>query len=338
MEKNSKVLVLGSNGLVGSSILRNLKIAGYDNILSPKRNELDLLSQQATNEYFITHKPEYIFMAAAKVGGIHANNTYRADFIYENLQVSCNVIHAAYLSKVTKLQFLGSSCIYPKLCPQPIREEYLLSGALEATNEPYAVAKIAGLKMAESYRRQYGCNFHSVMPTNLYGPGDNFHPTNSHVIPGLIHRMNETLKQGKQTFEIWGSGTPRREFMHVDDLARACIFLMEYKGDLPYWINAGFGTDISIKELAFLVGDLMKFEGKYEFNTHQPDGPPQKLMDSSKLFRLGWSPTINLREGLSETIDYFLSSNELRTSWSPVTSESFLTKYPAMPSSNQKGE
>jgi GDP-L-fucose synthase len=312
MQETSSILVLGSTGLVGSAIIRALKKAGFSNLLTPKRKELDLLSQAQVQEYFAAHKPEYVIMAAAKVGGIHANNEFRADFIYENLQVNSNVIHAAYVNKATKLQFLGSSCIYPKLCPQPIREEYLLSSALEATNEPYAVAKIAGLKLVESYRRQYGCNFHSVMPTNLYGPGDNFHPTNSHVIPALIQRMDQTVKSKAKEFEIWGTGTPKREFLHVDDLANACVFLMKYQGDLPYWINAGFGSDISIKELAAHIGEIMGFEGRYTFNTHRPDGPPQKLMDSTKLFTLGWRPEIKLVEGLRETIDYYLSSNNIR--------------------------
>lgn len=259
MKKDAKILILGSRGLVGSAITRELKKLGYENLLTPVREELNLLNQQAVLDYFKEHKPNHVFLAAAKVGGIVANNTYRADFIFENLEVQNNVFQAAYENKVDKLLFLGSSCIYPKECPQPMKEEHLLTGPLEPTNEPYAIAKIAGLKLAESFRRQYGCKYYSVMPTNLYGINDNYHLNNSHVIPGLIARMKKAMDENQEVFEVWGSGNPRREFLFVDDMARACIHVMNYEKEdqLPYLINIGTGKDVSIKELALMIAKKM---------------------------------------------------------------------------------
>jgi GDP-L-fucose synthase len=298
MNKTDKILILGSRGLVGSAIQRVLEEEGYTNLLTPKRDSLDLLNQKAVLDYFEHNRPDYVFMAAAKVGGIHANNIYRADFIFENLTIQNNVFGAAFKYPVKRLLFLGSSCIYPKECPQPMKEEYLLTGPLEPTNEPYAIAKIAGLKTAQSFRRQYGCEFYSVMPTNLYGPNDNFHPENSHVIPGLIARMSEAKKNGDKVFKAWGSGNPRREFLYVDDMARACIYVMNYQGELPDLINIGTGEDISIKELVYLIKDIVGFKGEIEFDASKPDGTMKKLLDVSRIKSLGWKPLMAFTDGL----------------------------------------
>lgn len=297
MNKSDKIYVAGHNGMVGSAIIRQLKSNGFTNLLVKTSKELDLTNQQAVNSFFETEKPDYVFLAAAKVGGIHANNVYRADFLYQNLMIEANVIHAAYLNKVTKLLFLGSSCIYPKMAPQPLKEEYLLTGFLEATNEPYAIAKIAGIKLCESYRRQYGCNFISAMPTNLYGPNDNYDLNNSHVLPALIRKFHTAKVENQLQVEIWGTGTPLREFLHVDDLAAACLFLMKnYNEEL--FVNVGSGTDISIKDLALLVKKTVGYKGDLVFNTSKPDGTPRKLMDVSRINQLGWKHNISLEEGI----------------------------------------
>jgi GDP-L-fucose synthase len=307
MKKQSKVLVLGSRGLVGSAIKAELLNRGYTNLLTPIRDELDLLNQKQVLDYFSAHKPEYVFLAAAKVGGILANNTYRADFLFENLEIQNNVFGASFKNKVSKLLFLGSSCIYPKSCPQPMKEEYLLTSPLEETNEPYAIAKIAGLKLAENFRRQYGCNYISVMPTNLYGLNDNFDLKNSHVIPGLIARLQEHMDQGKDQFEVWGTGKPKREFLYVEDMARACVFVMEHEGETPDWMNIGTGIDISIGELAQLIAKKMGYQGKIVFNSDYPDGTMQKLLDVSKIKSLGWKPEITLDVGLDRVIKHYRS-------------------------------
>lgn len=307
MKKTDSILILGSLGLVGSAIVRELKSRGFLNLLTPARSELNLLNQQSVLEYFAKNKPQHVFLAAAKVGGIHANNTYRADFIWENLAIQNNVFEASFKNKVDRLLFLGSSCIYPKNAPQPMKEESLLTSPLEPTNEPYAIAKIAGLKTAESFRRQYGCHYYSVMPTNLYGVNDNFHLENSHVIPGLIARMSEAKKNGESTFAVWGTGNPRREFLYVDDMARACIHVMNLEGNIPDLINIGTGEDISIRELAFLIKDLLEYKGDIVFNTNQPDGTLRKLMDVSRIHSLGWRHEIALQTGLKKTIEFYLS-------------------------------
>lgn len=286
--------------MVGSAIFRKLEKEGYTNILTRTSAQLDLRDQQGVADFFAAEQPEYVFLAAAKVGGIVANNTYRADFLYENLQIQNNVIHQAYLNKVTKLMFLGSSCIYPKLAPQPLKEEYLLTGLLEETNEPYAIAKIAGIKMCDAYRSQYGCNFISVMPTNLYGYNDNYHPQNSHVLPALIRKFDEAKRIGDATVTIWGSGSPKREFLFADDLAEACYFLMQTYNE-PNLINIGTGQDLSIKELALLIKDVVGYEGELVFDATKPDGTPRKLMDVSKLHAQGWKHKIDLRAGLELT-------------------------------------
>jgi len=297
MNKSDKIYVAGHNGMVGSAIVRQLKSNGFTNLLVRTSKELDLTNQQAVNSFFETEKPDFVFLAAAKVGGIHANNVYRADFLYQNLMIEANVIHASYLNKVTKLLFLGSSCIYPKMAPQPLKEEYLLTGFLETTNEPYAIAKIAGIKLCESYRRQYNCNFISAMPTNLYGPNDNYDLNNSHVLPALIRKFHTAKVENQPQVEIWGTGTPLREFLHVDDLATACLFLMEnYNEEL--FVNVGSGTDISIKDLALLVKKTVGYEGNLVFNTSKPDGTPRKLMDVSKINQLGWKHYISLEDGI----------------------------------------
>ncbi|WP_162056414.1 GDP-L-fucose synthase [Pontibacter pamirensis] len=297
MNKDAKVYVAGHRGMVGSAICRTLQTNGYKNIVTRTSSELDLRNQQAVIDFFSTEKPNYVFFAAAKVGGIVANNTYRAEFIYDNLMMEANVIHSAYKAGVTKLMFLGSSCIYPKLAPQPLKEEYLLTGELEPTNEPYAIAKIAGIKLCEAYRDQYGCNFISVMPTNLYGYKDNYHPQNSHVLPALIRRFHEAKESGAETVTIWGSGSPRREFLFADDLAEACLFLMNsYDG--RELVNIGTGEDVTIKELALLVKDIVGYEGAIAFDVSKPDGTPRKLMDVSKLHSLGYRHKIELREGI----------------------------------------
>lgn len=301
MEKTSKIYVAGHRGMVGSAIVRKLQSEGYHNLVLRTSSELDLRNQSAVEKFFETEKPEYVFLAAAKVGGIMANNTYRADFLYENLMIESNVIHQSYIHKVKKLLFLGSSCIYPKLAPQPLKEEYLLSGYLEETNEPYAIAKIAGIKLCESYRKQYGCDFISAMPTNLYGPNDNYDLNNSHVIPALIRKFVEAKIDNSPEVVIWGTGSPLREFLHVDDLADACLFLiLKYSG--INFINIGSGVEISIKELALLIKVLTSFEGKIVFDTLKPDGTPRKLMDVSRLSNMGWEFQILLRDGLKRVI------------------------------------
>lgn len=284
--------------MVGSAIVRKLTKEGYTNIITRSSAELDLRNQQAVADFFAAEQPAYVFLAAAKVGGIIANNTYRADFLYENLAIQNNVIHQAYVNKVDKLMFLGSSCIYPKLAPQPLKEEYLLTGLLEETNEPYAIAKIAGIKMCDAYRSQYGCNFISVMPTNLYGYNDNYHPQNSHVLPALIRKFDEAKRNGDATVSIWGSGSPKREFLFADDLAEACFFLMQTYNE-PNLINIGTGEDMSIKELALLIKDVVGFKGELTFDASKPDGTPRKLMDVSKLHQQGWKHKVELKEGLA---------------------------------------
>jgi len=302
MDKSSKIYIAGHRGMVGSGLERKLRAEGYTNIVTRTSSELDLKNQQAVNDFLELEKPAYVILAAAKVGGIHANNTYRAEFIYDNLMMEANVIHAAYLNKVKKLLFLGSSCIYPKLAPQPLKEKYLLSGYLESTNQPYAIAKIAGIEMCDSYSAQYGCNFISAMPTNLYGTNDNYHPENSHVLPALIRRIILAKKNNDSNVVIWGTGTPRREFMHVNDLADACYFLLQnYNEAGP--VNVGWGEDVSIKELAKLIATEVGYAGTLEFDTTKPDGTPRKLMDTTKLTNLGWKPSIKLEEGIRKTIE-----------------------------------
>lgn len=309
MEKQAKIYVAGHRGMVGSAIYRKLKELGFENIVVRTSKELDLRDQQAVKEFFETEKPEYVFLAAAKVGGIMANNVYRADFIYENLAIQNNVIHYSHENDVKKLMFLGSSCIYPKMAPQPLKEDYLLTGTLEPTNEPYAIAKIAGIKMVESYRMQYDDNYISVMPTNLYGINDNYHPENSHVLPALIRKFHEAKVNNKPTVNIWGSGKPLREFMFADDLADACVFLMENYNDLQF-VNIGVGEDISIRELAELIKEVVGFQGELEFDSSKPDGTPRKLMDVSKLTSLGWKAKTNLKEGIKLAYEDFLKKQE----------------------------
>lgn len=308
MNKNDKILILGSRGLVGSAILRNLKDQGFTNLLHPVREELDLLRQPDVEKYFEVNKPDHVFMAAAKVGGILANNTYRADFIFENLQIQQNIFNAAFKVKTPNLLFLGSSCIYPKNAPQPIKEEYLLDSQLEQTNEPYAIAKIAGLKTAESFRRQYGLNWISVMPTNLYGIHDNYDLKNSHVIPGLIARMHEAIKNNDSEFKIWGTGKPKREFLYVDDMASACIYVMNHTGEKPDFMNIGTGEDIEIGEIAKMIADKMNFKGKLTFDSSKPDGTMRKLLDVSRVQKLGWKHKVGLSEGLDRAIDFYLNT------------------------------
>ena len=307
METSSKIYVAGHNGMVGSAIVRKLKQQGFVNLVLKSSTELDLRNQQAVHSFFEKEKPEYVFLAAAKVGGILANNTYRADFLYENLMIESNIIHAAYKYGVTKLLFLGSSCIYPKLAQQPLKETDLLTGLLEPTNEPYAVAKIAGIKLCEAYRDQYGCNFIAAMPTNLYGQGDNYHLQNSHVIPAQIRKFHEAKEQRQHSVEIWGSGTPLREFMYVDDLADACLFLMQNYNE-KLFINIGSGEEVSIKELALVIKEVTGFTGELKFDTSKPDGTPRKLMDSSRLHGLGWRSTIGLKEGLQKAYGFYKES------------------------------
>lgn len=296
----------GHRGMVGSAIYRKLQKEGYLNLITRTSSALDLRDSVAVAAFFKEEKPEFVFLAAAKVGGIVANNTYRADFIYENLCIQNNVIHQSYLNGVEKLMFLGSSCIYPKLAPQPLKEEYLLTGLLESTNEPYAIAKIAGIKMCEAYRAQYGCNFISVMPTNLYGPNDNYDLEKSHVLPALIRKFHEAKKNKQPEVEIWGTGSPKREFLFADDLADACYYLMQNYDGVDF-LNIGTGHDLSIKELALLVKDIVGYEGELTFNTSKPDGTPRKLMDVSKLHSLGWKHTIELPEGIKLAYQDFLS-------------------------------
>jgi GDP-L-fucose synthase len=297
MEKSSKIYIAGHRGMAGSAIARNLAKRGYTNIIVRTSGELDLRDQQAVAEFFVKEKPEYVFLAAAKVGGIHANNTYRASFLYDNLLIQANAIHSAYANGVKKLLFLGSTCIYPKLAPQPLKEEYLLTGALEPTNEPYAIAKITGIKMCDAYRDQYGCNFVSVMPTNLYGPNDNYDLHNSHVLPALLRKFHTAKVTGAAFVEVWGTGKPLREFCHVDDMADACVHVMLNWND-PGFVNIGTGVDISIGDLALLIKKIVGFTGEIRFNTSQPDGTPRKLTDVTKLHSIGWKHRISLEEGI----------------------------------------
>ncbi len=298
MKHNDKIFVAGHRGMVGSAICRKLQQEGYSQIITRTSKELDLTDQKAVNDFFEKEKPQFVFLAAAKVGGIHANNTYRADFLYRNLMIESNVIHAAHVYGVEKLLFLGSSCIYPKLATQPLQEESLLSGTLEYTNEPYAIAKIAGIKMCEAYRDQYGSNFISAMPTNLYGPNDNYDLQNSHVLPALIRKFHEAKINQSASVEVWGTGSPLREFLHVDDLAEACYFLMQNYNDKQF-VNVGCGEDLSIKSLAEMIQSIVGFQGELIWNTEKPDGTPRKLMDISKIKGLGWSPKINLAQGIT---------------------------------------
>ncbi len=319
MQKTSKIYIAGHRGLVGSAIVKNLESKGYTNLVYKTHKELDLLDQKAVAEFFQQEKPEYVILAAAKVGGIVANDTYRADFIYENLQIQNNVIHQSYLHKVTKLLFLGSTCIYPKNCPQPMKEEYLLTSELEYTNEPYAIAKIAGIKMCESYNLQYGTNFISVMPTNLYGPHDNFDLETSHVLPALLRKMHEAKIENKPKVEIWGSGKPRREFLYSEDMADACVFLLESRDFKDTYkqsdkkirnthINIGTGVDISIKELALTIKKIVGYKGELYFNDTKPNGTMIKLTDPSKLHALGWKHTIELEEGIQRVYEWYLEN------------------------------
>lgn len=302
MNKQDKIYIAGHRGMVGSAILRALKVQGYTNFLLRTSAELDLRNQQAVADFFEKEKPDYVFLAAAKVGGIVANNTYRGDFIYENLMIQNNVIHQSYVNGVKKLMFLGSSCIYPKMAPQPLKEDYLLTGLLEPTNEPYAIAKIAGIKMCDGYRAQYGCNFISVMPTNLYGPNDNYDLKNSHVLPAMLRKFITAKRNNDVSVTIWGTGSPKREFLHADDLADACLFLMENYNEEGL-VNIGIGEDISILDLAILVKKVVGFEGDILTDTSKPDGTPRKLMDVSKLSNLGWKANITLEEGIQKVYD-----------------------------------
>lgn len=309
MEQSAKIYVAGHRGMVGSAITRKLQESGHNNLLQRTSSELDLRNQQAVNDFFASEKPEYVFLAAAKVGGIVANNTYRAEFIYENMMIQNNVIHAAYLNGVKKLMFLGSSCIYPKMAPQPLKEEYLLTGLLEPTNEPYAIAKIAGIKMCDAYRSQYGCNFISVMPTNLYGENDNYDLKNSHVLPALIRKFHEAKLANAPSVLMWGTGEPKREFLHATDLADACYFLMQtYNAE--GFVNIGTGEDLTINELALMVKDIVGYKGNIEHDLSKPDGTPRKLMDVQKLHSLGWKARIGLKEGIQKVYqDFTLHSN-----------------------------
>lgn len=296
--------------MVGSALVRKLQTEGYENIITRTSSELDLRNQAAVADFFADERPEYVFLAAAKVGGILANNTYRAEFLYDNLMIESNIIHSAYQTDVKKLLFLGSSCIYPKMAPQPLKEEYLLSGYLEPTNEPYAIAKITGIKLCEAYRSQYGCNFISAMPTNLYGPNDNYDLNGSHVLPALIRKFHEAKINNQPTVEVWGTGSPRREFLHANDLADACFFLMENYDD-ELFVNIGTGEDVTIREVAEMIKDIVGYEGELRWNTDKPDGTPRKLMDVSRLHALGWKHTTDLRKGLEITYQDFLANEVL---------------------------
>ncbi len=318
MNKTSRIFVAGSRGLVGSAMVRRLRAEGYDNLLTPERDQLDLTDQAAVRDFFRREKPEYVILAAARVGGIHANNTYPAEFIYQNLAIQNNVIHCAWECGVERLLFLGSSCIYPKLAPQPMREEHLLTGPLEPTNEPYAIAKIAGLKMCEAYNRQYGTRFVAVMPTNLYGPGDNFHPENSHVLPALIRRFHEAKLAGAAEVVVWGSGKPMREFLFVDDMADGSLFVLNLPDEVlaenllsyprPCFVNLGTGEDVSIRQLAVTVREVVGFAGELVFDSSKPDGTPRKLLEVSRLQRLGWRARTSLREGIEQTYRWYLEN------------------------------
>ncbi|MBA3016816.1 MAG: GDP-L-fucose synthase [Proteobacteria bacterium] len=307
MEKDSKIYIAGHRGLVGSAIMRRLEIEGYKNFITRTHAELDLTRQEKVEEFFREERPDYVFLAAARVGGIYANNTFPAEFIYSNLTIQTNIIHASYLFGVKKMLFLGSSCIYPKNCHQPMKEEYLLGGHLEPTNEPYAVAKIAGIKMCQAYNRQYGTNFLSVMPTNLYGPNDNFDLKTSHVLPALIRKFHEAKIKSLSEVEIWGTGSPMREFLHVDDLADACLFLMKNYNKSEI-INIGAGKDLTIKELAEIIACIVKFEGRLVFNSIKPDGMPKKLLDVSRLHSLGWMAKIGLEQGIAKTYKWYVEN------------------------------
>ncbi|MBD3276635.1 MAG: NAD-dependent epimerase/dehydratase family protein [Candidatus Marinimicrobia bacterium] len=314
MNKSSKIYIAGHNGMVGSAITRTLQADGYQNLIRKERTELDLLRQSEVEDFYQTEQPEYVFIAAAKVGGILANDTYRADFLYENLQIENNLIHGAHIAGVKKLLFLGSSCIYPKHAPQPMKEEHLLTGPLEPTNEPYAIAKIAGIKLCENYYRQYGDNFFSAMPTNLYGPNDNFDLKTSHVLPALIRKFHEAKRDGKSSVTLWGTGKPKREFLHVDDLAAACIYLMRevdaedvYSQNIAH-LNVGTGEDLSINELAETIAGIVGYNGPIEHDTSKPDGTPRKLMDVSRIKSLGWEPQISLEEGIELTYQWYLEN------------------------------
>src|SRR3954471_22902063 len=318
METNARIFVAGSRGLVGSAVVRRLEAAGATRLLTATREQLDLRDQAAVSYWFRANRPDYVFLVAGTVGGIFANSTRPAEFIYDNMLIHATVVHAAHQYRVRKLLYLGISCIYPRLAPQPMKEEHLLTGLLEPTNEPYAIAKIAGIKLCEAYRRQYGAQFISAMPTNLYGPNDNFDLTQSHVLPALIRKFHDAKVEGRRSVEIWGSGTPRREFLHVDDLADACVFLMDTYNS-PEIINVGTGVDISIKDLAMLIKEVVGYEGSIHFNTGQPDGPPRKLLDVSRLQALGWKHRISLAEGLASTYQWFLTHQDaLRTSTAAV--------------------
>lgn len=310
MKPDSKVYVAGHRGLVGSAIVRRMQAGRYSNIIRRTHAELDLTDQRAVNEFFENEKPQFVFIAAAKVGGIYANNTFRADFIYQNLMIESNLIQASYRHGVKKLLFLGSSCIYPKHAPQPMKEEHLLTGLLEPTNEPYAIAKIAGIKMCDAFNRQYGTNFMSAMPTNLYGPGDNYDLKNSHVLPALIRRMHEAKDQGAKEVVVWGSGAPRREFLYSDDLADACVFLMERcnAADIGEFINIGVGKEITIRELAELIAEIVGFRGKLVFDSSKPDGTPRKLLDVSQFQALGWQARTSFREGITKAYADYLKN------------------------------
>ncbi|MFT5596322.1 MAG: GDP-L-fucose synthase [Flammeovirgaceae bacterium] len=307
MNKEAKIYVAGHRGMVGSAIFRALRESGYTNLIGKTSSELDLRDRTAVAAFFEDEQPEYVFLAAAKVGGIQANNTFRAEFLHDNLAIELNVINESYIAGVKKLLFLGSSCIYPKLAPQPLKEEYLLTGVLEPTNEPYAIAKIAGIKLCEAYRDQYGCNFISAMPTNLYGPNDNYDLKSSHVLPALMRKFHEAQYSGSREVEIWGSGTPKREFLHVDDMAGACVFLMEnYDG--KDFVNVGIGEDISISDLANLIAQIVGFEGSLKFDRSKPDGTPRKLMDVSRINQLGWTAQIHLEKGIKMVYEDFKAS------------------------------
>ncbi|PWK77746.1 GDP-L-fucose synthase [Mucilaginibacter oryzae] len=310
MEKDAKIYIAGHRGMVGSAILRKLENEGFTNFITRTSATLDLRNQQQVADFFSSEKPDYVFLAAAKVGGIIANNTYRAEFLYDNLQIQNNIIHNSYLNGVKKLMFLGSSCIYPKMAPQPLREDYLLTGPLEDTNEPYAIAKIAGIKMCDAYRAQYGCNYISAMPTNLYGYNDNYHPQNSHVLPALIRRFHEAKENQVPSVTIWGTGSPKREFLFADDLAEACYYLMQNYNE-PGQVNVGTGQDISIKDLALLIKKIIGYEGEINFDTSKPDGTPRKLMDVTKLNEAGWKYHTTLEQGITLAYNDFLSKGEM---------------------------
>jgi GDP-L-fucose synthase len=316
MDQNARIFVTGHRGMVGSAIVRRLERGGYRNLLTRTRAELDLLDQRAVFDFLAAERPDYVFIAAARVGGIQANNIYRADFIYQNLAIESHLIHGSHLAGVQRLMFLGSSCIYPRDCPQPIREDYLLTGPLEATNEPYAIAKIAGIKLCESYNRQYGRRYASVMPTNLYGPNDNYDLAGSHVLPALIRKAHEARERGDAEMVVWGTGSPRREFLYVDDLADACVFLME-QGDSDALLNIGVGEDVSIAELAGVVAEVVGFEGKLVFDTSKPDGTPRKLLDVGRLAALGWRARTPLREGIAQAYRDFLARPERENASAP---------------------